>query len=443
MFHSKNGLKLVSKKKACYNLTISLQHCRVLMQFEKKGSEMASQKSEKIGLFTAVTIGMNAMIGAGIFSITSLLGSKVGPAGILTYLFALCAVWFIAQSFARVAYLFPQEGSFYTYAKQWGGHHIGLISAGAYLLGLLIAMGLLSNIAGQYLHNYFPDTPTLHLSLYAITALVALTIFGMKTSCIGQYILLAFTIYPLIATTLLCLSNLNIENLHPFMPHGPISVLAGTKVAVFGLFGFESIASLFSIVKNPEKAVPQALKLSIFLVGIIYFIFIGSILIGIPQTVFILYPNLNIPQTLLRAFPGHTLLIQSIGTSILFAILGTVHAMIWSSSTLLLSYLKFLNFKWLNQAITKNIINSKTCVLLAGIVIATSCLSITNLAVFFSLADVCLLFGFITSIISLLFIKNEWKSGQNVITILGLISACIISAEAGKTLFNHIIMSLN
>src|SRR5580704_13324979 len=108
---------------------------------------MQSASTHKIGLWTAIIIGMNSIIGSGIFSLTSLLGSKVGPAGIITFAFAFAAVWFIAQSFARVAFLFPQEGSFYTYTKQWAGHSMGMLAASAYILGLLIAMGLLNTIA--------------------------------------------------------------------------------------------------------------------------------------------------------------------------------------------------------------------------------------------------------------------------------------------------------
>ncbi|MFS8506727.1 MAG: amino acid permease [Candidatus Babeliales bacterium] len=82
---------------------------------------MAGNNSEKIGVLTATIVGMNAMIGAGIFTISSALAGDVGPAVILSFLFTAVSVWFMAQSFARVAQLFPQEGSFYTYARQWGG----------------------------------------------------------------------------------------------------------------------------------------------------------------------------------------------------------------------------------------------------------------------------------------------------------------------------------
>ena len=78
---------------------------------------MAQESPKKLSLLVATMIGLNTMIGAGIFTLPSKLGALAGPAGLLTFMIAFIAVWFIAQSFARAAYLFPQEGSFYIYAK--------------------------------------------------------------------------------------------------------------------------------------------------------------------------------------------------------------------------------------------------------------------------------------------------------------------------------------
>jgi len=399
---------------------------------------MVSSSREKIGLWTAVIIGINTMIGAGIFGTTSLLGSKIGPAGIIAYVIAFTCVWFIAQSFARVAYLFPQEGSFYNYAKQWGGHKLGLAAAGAYICGLLTAMGLLNTIASKYIHDLIPSITSTHWGLITLSALVALNLAGAVLSKVGQYILIALTLYPLVVTTALCLTNIDVANLTPFMPYGIGSVVAGTKVALFGLFGFESVASLFNIVEQPEKSVPKALRISLLLVGIIYLLFIGSILLGIPQIIFQNNPNISIPQILMIVFPKHTILAQSVGISIIFAIMGTIHAVIWASSEFLLSYLKFIHSKPLQKMIATHAITHKTTVLLASGIILTAFLSIENLSVFFSITNVCLLFAFIASIASLLFIKQEWKSGQNYITLIGLISAFAIFAIALQTLMDNL-----
>src|SRR5690606_30021801 len=114
------------------------------------------ESHKKIGVVTATIVCMNAMIGAGIFSVPVALQSEVGPAGLITYLFVILAVWCIALSLARVAALYPQEGSFYTYARQWGGNKIGAAAACSYLIGLVIAMGLLAQIAASYLQTFIP-----------------------------------------------------------------------------------------------------------------------------------------------------------------------------------------------------------------------------------------------------------------------------------------------
>ncbi len=404
---------------------------------------MSANSTQKISVATAVIIGMNAMIGAGIFSIASLLSSKVGPAGILTYLFAFIAVWFMAKSIARVAYLYPQEGSFYAYAKQWGGHTLGLLSAGAYLVGLLIAMGLLCKYAGFYLHEVFPTVSSHTLGLILLTILVLANIMGLVLSQLGQYILIVCTVFPLITTTIMCLSKFNTANLTPFMPYGPMSVITATKVAIFGLFGFECTASLFNVVKDPEKNVPKALTYSLLLVGIIYLLFISSIVLSIPLTIFALNPTITIPAALKTIFPHNDFILFCVTLSILSAIVGTIHSMIWTSSELMLSYFKFLNIKSINKAISKKIITQKTTVLIAGLAILSSYLFIENMNVFFSLTDVALIFAFLTSMITLLKLPGEWKSGQNITTVLGIITALVIFAVAIETLAQNVITIFN
>lgn len=404
---------------------------------------MSTAKSQKIGLATAVIVGMNAMIGAGIFSMTSSLASGVGPASMLSYLFAFFAVWFIAQSVARAAYLWPQEGSFYTYARQWGGHTLGLLAAGAYIFGFLIAMALLCKIAGGYLHSVIPSVSSQNLGLTTLAILVVLNVMGMALSEIGQYILIIFTVFSLLATTGLCLTQVNFSYLQPFMPYGPISIIQGTPIAIFGLFGFECVTSLFGIVEHPEKNVPKALRYSLLLVGIIYFLFISSILLSIPLSVFTDNPKITIPQALQILFPNSRFIVYLITFSILSAIIGTIHSMIWSGSQLLVSYFAFFKNKTMKHLVASNIINQKSCVLLCGLVMLTCFVTISNLELFFAMTDVGLIFCFITTMIALLFEPNEWKSGQNIKTILGLITALIIFIIALQKLIEGIISLFN
>lgn len=398
---------------------------------------MASKNSGKIGVSTATITGMNAMIGAGIFTAPAVLASNIGPAGILTYLFVVISVWFIAQSLARVASLFPLEGSFYAYTKQWGGHTMGLVAGGAYVLGLLIAMGVLCRIAGIYLLPFFPTVNSNILGLIALITLVALNMFGAALSQLGQRILIACTVLPLVTATVMCLTKINFKLLTPFAPFGFGNVFQATSKVIFGFFGFESAASLFSIVRDPEKNVPRALTYSIILVGTLYLLFVGAIILSIPLDLFT-SAETPLTETLKHIFPQTTWLIWVIHVSILSAVLGTIHSMIWGSSALLIALVKKLKSKPAKSLISSNILNSKTSVLAIGTGIMTGFLTINNIDLFFNLTALCIISSYTLSIITLLTMKEEWRSGQNIKTVLGIATASLMLIFAMQGIIGQI-----
>lgn len=398
---------------------------------------MSTSHHGKIGVTTATIIGMNAMIGSGIFTAPAAMAAYVGPAGILAYVFVVIAVWFIAQSLARLAQLFPEEGSFYVYAKQWGGHTMGLIASGAYFTGLLIAMGLLAQMAGQYLVHFFPILSPYALGLIALAILVVLNMFGAVLSSLGQHILIVCTLFPLIAITILCFTQCNLSYLTPFAPYGFENVLKATRIVIFGFFGFECASSLFNIVHEPSKNVPRALTYSILIVGIIYTLFIASIILSTPLN---LFTDARVPvsETLAIIFPHHPWMLNIIHFAILSAIIGTIHSMIWTSSNLLTLIFKRFKSKTIQKLITDNIINTKTCVLFVGAAITLSYVSLRSLNLFFSLTALCIIFAFISSMITLLLIPSEWKSGRNGITLLGISTALLIFIFAAQGLITEL-----
>ncbi|NRB21705.1 amino acid permease [Candidatus Dependentiae bacterium] len=392
--------------------------------------------STKIGVATATIVGMNAMIGSGIFTAPAALAADVGPAGILAYFFVIPAVWFMALSIARLAQLFPEEGSFYIYTKQWAGHTFGMITVTAYFIGLLIAMGLLAQVAGIYLQVFFPSMSAYVLGIIVLWALVLLNMFGVALSKTGQHILIACTVFPLIATTIICLLNAKLSLLTPFAPHGYLSVLKATRIVIFGFFGFECAASLFNIVKDPQKNVPKALTYSIGIVGIIYTLFVFSLITCIPTHLFG-GALTALSKTLGTVFPNHPWLITFIGISMLSAVAGTIHSMIWSSSHLLTLIVKKVKSKSIAQVL-KPALKQKWAALVVGLGIFAACLGLKGAYVFFDLTAIFLVFAYTMSMITLLTIKEEWKSGQNVKTILGIITATIIVIFAVEGLIAEI-----
>lgn len=385
-----------------------------------------NNNTKKIGVLTATIIGVNAMIGAGIFTAPAILATaKIGPAAIVTYIFVVISVWFIAQSMARVASKFPTEGSFYTYAKQWGGHTLGIIASISYLLGILMAMGLLTQIAGSYLNYLFPNVSATTLGFIALGIIVILNMMGHALAQLGQKILVICTVFPIVATTIMCLFKFNVNLLTPFAPKGIGSIFQAARLVIFGFFGFECASSLFNIVKNPQKNVPKALTYSILIVGTLYILFVGSIIASTPS---FLFTSAKIPlaEVLAHVFPGHQWLMIIIHLSMLSAILGSIHSIVWSTSNLIISLCKQLKSKTIQKMLSSGIINKKVAVLISGSLTFISFATIHNLDLFFYFAAVFIVFAYLTSIISLLWCKKEWKSGQNIKTIIGIATSLVI-----------------
>lgn len=389
----------------------------------------------KIGITTATIIGMNAMIGAGIFGIPVALAANVGPAGIITTIFVAVAVWFMAISLARVTALFPQEGSFYIYSKQWGGHNLGIVTSGAYLIGLIIAMGLLSQIAGYNLQHYFPTSSPITLGLITLVLLVILNMFGVVMSEAGQRILICSTVFPLLASIFICFTKADLHNLIPFAPYGWLNVLKASKTVIFSFFGFECATSLFTILKNPEQNISKALAYAITIVSVLYILFTTAIILAIPLDAFT-SPTMPISTVLKFAFPNLVWPIEAIHLSVLSAIIGTIHSMIWASSNLLISLNKELKNGLTKKVLQNNWLNNKTAVLLIGLAIYTSFISLKNIDLFFSLTAIFIVFAYICAIITLLFIPKEWESRQNIKTLIGLGTAITIFIFAIEGLIN-------
>ena len=90
---------------------------------------MSEDNSNKISFWAATIISMNAMVGAGIVFLPTLMSVKAGPAGIFSCIISVAIALFIGLSLGRVAELYPGKGWIYSYPSKWGGHWLGMLSA--------------------------------------------------------------------------------------------------------------------------------------------------------------------------------------------------------------------------------------------------------------------------------------------------------------------------
>lgn len=377
-------------------------------------------QQHKIGLAVAVVIGVNAMIGAGIFNTPNQLMLSVGPAGILTVILVSVGIWFMASAFARLAELYPQEGSFFTYAAAWGGKATGTAATMLYLVGMTIAMGLLSRTAGMYLQSMLGVSSPLHLGTLCLIVTALLTLLGVRTSKVGQYVMIACTLFPIAALTLLCLAAARGSNLLPFMPHGALSIAQASRIVVFNFFGFECAASLFKIMQNPQKNVGKAFVYSIGIVAAIYIAFVAAVIAAFGPHIAL--QEVPLTQPLLAYYPNMTPLIALINISITSAILGTVHAMLWSASYLFSFITSQFNLEHV-------LLKPQTNALVLGLLILIPLYAITAIGSFFYLTASCVVTAYLLCIIGLL--RAQYRN-----------TAAVIAAGVGFTILTFAVQGL-
>lgn len=383
----------------------------------QKSKKISAQTSHKLSLTMAIIIGINSIVGASIFLAPAALQTTAGPAALITYGLISIAALFMGLALARVAQLYPEKGLFYSYAKLWGGHTWGVLAMASYCTGLVVALGLLARVTGSYLALYIPLEP-LYLSLSLITAIVAANFAGALIAKRGQIILMILTYIPLLIITLLCFLKADLSNLTPFVPYGWMSIFKAIPLVIFGFFGIEAIPSLFTEIEHPEKNVPKAVTLTIMLVGITYMIFAIAIFIGLPRTLFI-DASTSLSTVLLTLYPTYTWLINLIEWAIIITITGTLHAMTWSLSTLIVNTSNFMLKK-------EKTVSQKTALISIGISVALCCIIFKNISLMFDLTALGIVFSYATAILPLLLLPKGRSFSQSALALLGLLTAALI-----------------
>lgn len=349
---------------------------------------------ETFGLTLATILGLNAVIGAGVFGVPAAFACTAGPSGLIAYLFVIFAVLSIAYAIGKMSFLYPTTSMFYDYAALWSGKWGGILSTALYTGGLITALGLLSRIAGGILATYFTTISPIVLGCILAGAITLVCLTGTRAAKAWQIFLIVFTILPLFTITLLCGSRATMGHLYPFAPHGMWGTLSSIKFIVFGFFGFEAIPSLFTKIHDPQKNVPRAITLTIIITGIIYLAFSTAVLLAVP-TSFFTSPSMPISDVLLNLFPGYSWLIYGIDWSIVIIIAGTLHSMLLAVSSLVCN---------MGAHLTKNkkAFSTPKTIIGTGLIVMVCCGFLTQIGLLFSMTAVGITAAYLAIIIPLL-----------------------------------------
>ena len=266
--------------------------------------ETAEKKCLKrqLGPFQLTMLGIGAIIGTGIFVLTSVAAQKAGPGMMFSFIIAAVVCGLTALVYAEIAAMVPVAGSAYTYSYAVLGELIAwmvgwalileyAVAAGAvavgwsgYINGYLNALGLplpQALTAGPFDTVMLPDGSLASGSFNLLAFLIALVItfllvIGTSKSARVNAVLVTIKVVALTVFIALALPAVNTANFEPLLPNGWGTPLATTGVLgaaasiFFAYVGFDAVSTCAEETKNPNRNVPIGLIGSLAVCTIFY-----------------------------------------------------------------------------------------------------------------------------------------------------------------------------
>lgn len=384
---------------------------------------MSASKKTTLGLGAATIIGINAMRGAGIFAMPASLALVVGPAGLFSFVLAGLAIITIVLSLGRLTILVPSQSWGYEYPARWGGHRLGMFVSSAYLIGVVVAMGFLAQQAGIWIVG--SASPAAYAwGTGIVVALTALILGGAQVAAGGQYVIAACVLVPMLAMGYYALQAPQLSHFTPWAPYGWGKLCTALPAILFSLLGFESIASLSSVVEKPQYTVPRAAFLSVAIVVGMYMAFVASVWALIPQGAFSGGVDTTLAVLVERYLPQADFLRLSLWIGALCAIVGTLHSMIWSIGVLGYEVLKKSASPVIVGLYERRLLREHHVAIVISALTLVAMFSFKGSAIL-SIAPVLIVPSYLCSVCALLGMKQEWRSWSILLT-LAAIASCIV-----------------
>lgn len=240
---------------------------------------------KKLGLWSIVLLGINGVIGTGIFLLPGKAMKLMGPGSIWVYFFDMLLVMAMTLCFAEVAGIFNKNGGPYVYAKEAFGEFVGFEVGIMKLVVGMIAWATFAVGFTTALTNIWPAAANpLVKNTIQIGIIVVLSIINILGVNFAKHLNNIMTVGKLVPLVLFVAAGIFFIKGGNFTPMFPTKVtpanFGATAILIFFAFtGFESIAVAAEDMENPEKNLPIAILLTMFLVSAIY-ILVQAVSIG-------------------------------------------------------------------------------------------------------------------------------------------------------------------
>jgi len=236
-----------------------------------------------LSLITVIAISIGGMLGSGIFVLPGLAAAKTGSSVWLAYLIAALCILPAALSKSELATAMPSSGGTYVYIERAFGPILGTVAG----IGLWLSLLLKSSFAlvgfGAYLSILISIDPDLTriVAVFFLGLILLLNIFGVKKVGKVQIVIVALSLACLTLILIFGLPEINTVFLKPFLINGKMGLISTVAFVYISYAGVTKVAAIAGEIKNPDKNLPRAMILSLFIMTTIYvsiaFILVGNI----------------------------------------------------------------------------------------------------------------------------------------------------------------------
>jgi len=228
-----------------------------------------------INFWSASSIGIGGMIGAGIFSILGTAGQIAGSAVFISFMIAGSIALLCAYSFAKLGAEFPSAGGPVEFLVKGLGDNI--ISGGFNILlwtGYIFALALYANAFGGYTSAFFPAQDSVFwrslISVAVILVFTAINFIGAKAVGRLEILIVAIKIVILLLFAILGLFSVNRGYLSPSTWPHIHNIFYGAGFVFLAFEGFGLVTNTAEEMKQPSRTLPHALYTSVIFTGLIY-----------------------------------------------------------------------------------------------------------------------------------------------------------------------------
>lgn len=265
---------------------------------EEAGETGSHTLKRTLGAWGLVALGIGAIIGAGLFSITGMAAANhAGPAITISFVVAALGCLFAGLCYAEFASMIPVAGSAYTYSYATMGEFIAWIigwdlvleyAVGAATVGISWSRYLVKFLEGFDIH--LPQSLTVGpwdggiINLPAVFIIVLMSLLlikGTKESAFVNAIIVSLKIAVVIVFIFLGWKYINNDNYTPYIPDnsgkfgdfGFSGIIRAAAIVFFAYIGFDAVSTAAQEAKNPKKDMPIGILGSLAICTLLYILF--------------------------------------------------------------------------------------------------------------------------------------------------------------------------